>query len=296
MTLAEQIQLACLMEATARKPGNVHPAASFPDLTYNDFVVAAQAVAHPLASVHTVGLGRAIYDAIAATREQTCSNVNLGIVLLLAPLAAVPDGVPLQPNLPTVLNATTTEDAEHVYAAIGLAQPGGMGKVSSQDVSERPTITLRDAMSLAADRDRIAEQYINEFKLVFAARDTFCEFLSQLGDWESAVVKLHVWILSQWPDTLIARKCGWDVAENAAVKASQLLDDCNQNGRMDQDQLEAFDLWLRADGNRRNPGTTADLIAATLFAAIRDALIETPSRESIEHFARSISSAPGGNA
>ncbi len=296
MTLAEQIQLACLMEATARKPGNVHPAASFPDLTYNDFVLAAQAVANPLTSVHTVGLGRAIYDAIAATRERTCSNVNLGIVLLLAPLAAVLDGVPLKPNLSAVLNTTTTEDAEYVYAAIGLAQPGGMGRVSSQDVGERPTITLRDAMSLAADRDRIAEQYVNEFKLVFAARDKFCEFLSQLRDWELAIVKLHVWILSQWPDTLIARKCGRDVAEKATAKARQLLDDCNQNGRMDPEKLEAFDRWLRAAGNRRNPGTTADLIAATLFAAIRDALIETPSRESIEHFARSISSVPGGKA
>ena len=30
-----------------------------------------------------------------------------------------------------------------------------------------------------------------------------------------------------------------------------------------------LDSWLRSDGNRRNPGTTADLVAATLFAGLR---------------------------
>ncbi|RLS43832.1 MAG: hypothetical protein DWH81_01915, partial [Planctomycetota bacterium] len=34
--------------------------------------------------------------------------------------------------------------------------------------------------------------------------------------------------------------------------------------------LREFDIWLRADAHRRNPGTTADAIAATLFAGLRD--------------------------
>jgi len=36
-------------------------------------------------------------------------------------------------------------------------------------------------------------------------------------------------------------------------------------------------VWLRADGNRRNPGTSADLVAATLFVALREELIPLPS-------------------
>ena len=32
--------------------------------------------------------------------------------------------------------------------------------------------------------------------------------------------------------------------------------------------LADFDLWLRADSNRCNPGTTADLTASSLFVAL----------------------------
>ena len=42
--------------------------------------------------------------------------------------------------------------------------------------------------------------------------------------------------------------------------------------------LADFDFWLRSDGHRRNPGTTADLIAAALFAGLRDGWIDTRNR------------------
>jgi len=42
--------------------------------------------------------------------------------------------------------------------------------------------------------------------------------------------------------------------------------------------LADFDFWLRSDGHRRNPGTTADLIAAALFVLLRDGLIDPPYR------------------
>ena len=286
MTLAEQIELACLMEATARKPGNVHPAASFDDLRYDDFVRAAHAIANPLSAVQDHGLGRAIYNSVQATRETTGTNVNLGIILLFAPLASVPTGDRLEDGLPPVLTRTTVEDAEQVYAAISLTHPGGLGKAAKQDLSERPTVTLYQAMSLAADRDRIAEQYVSDFKLVFAARQKLCELLARSIDWESAVVWLHVWIMSCWPDTLIARKCGWAIAEEASLRARMLVDDARVDLKLDPGRLGEFDAWLRADGHRRNPGTTADLIAATLFAALRDGLINSPTREQIYQSAK----------
>ena len=281
MTLAEQIELACLMEATARKPGNVHPSASFDDLSYDDFVRAAHAISKPLSAIHESGLGRAIYNSVKETRDTTGTNVNLGIILLFAPLAAVPDHDRLEDGLPRILKSTTIEDAEHVYASISLAHPGGLGKAVKQDVSERPTVTLFQAMSLAADRDRIAEQYVSDFRLVFTARQKLCELLTRSSDWESAVVWLHVWMMSCWPDTLIARKCGWAIAEEASLKARKLIDHTGVDLTFDPRELDKFDAWLRADGHRRNPGTTADLIAATLFAALRDGLINSPTREQI---------------
>ena len=59
MMLAEQIELACVLEATARKPGNVHPGASFDDLCYDDFVKAAAASAPILSRAHELGIGLA---------------------------------------------------------------------------------------------------------------------------------------------------------------------------------------------------------------------------------------------
>ena len=37
--------------------------------------------------------------------------------------------------------------------------------------------------------------------------------------------------------------------------------------------LAEFDFWLRQDGHRRNPGTSADLVAAGLFVSLQDGKI-----------------------
>lgn len=288
MKLAEQIELVCLMEATARKPGNVHPGASFDDLRYDDFVRAAQAVANPLAAASSIGVGRAILHAVQETHAATGTNVNLGIVLLLAPLAAVAPTIPLDVGMPRILEQTTIEDAEYVYAAIRIAQPGGMGDAPSQDIRDQPTVTLRNAMALAADRDRIAEQYVTNHRLVFQARSKLCQLFKSSIDWETAVIALQIWMMSCWPDTLIARKCGRDLAQQVLQRANAVVETLQDDGTFDQRQLAEFDAWLRQDGHRRNPGTTADLIAATLFAAARDGLIELPSRREIQQLATKI--------
>ena len=302
MTLAEQIELACLIEATARKAGNVHPAASFDDLDYADFVDAARAVAEPLAQTREIGLGRAILSAMKATRAaKVWSNANLGIVLLLAPLAAVPEGVSLVDGVRDVLASTTVEDAELVYEAIRFAKPGGIGKAESQDVNTAPTVTLRDAMALAAGRDRIAEQYANDFTLVLnTAHHWLHEDWTWLGlcpltifsrtgmrdevpvaPWEAAVKKLHLRIMADAPDSLIVRKCGVETGEQVRRRAAELVDLDWPQSLASWSRVDDFDLWLRSDGHRLNPGTSADLVAAVLFSALRDGAIHFPTRDHI---------------
>lgn len=288
MTVAEQIELACLIEATARKPGNVHPGVSFCDLDYEQFAAAAQVIGQPLTLTQSQGLGRVIYHAVQATRQATETNVNLGIIFLLAPLACVPLDRPLVTGIADVLRSTTREDAEWVYAAIQLAQPGGMGEVSDQDVSTKPTVTLREAMNLAADRDAIAHQYVSDFDFVFEARSRLRAFWYQLGDWEAATINLHVWLMSRRPDTLIARKCGPEMAAEALARATALIEGISTDGRLDPIELREFDRWLRADGHRRNPGTTADFVAATLFAAFRDEELVPPAYAEIQQRATTI--------
>src|SRR5262245_53537811 len=88
-------QFACLLEVTARKPGNVHRFRDLPGLQFVDCLLSAVAIAEPLDRAAEIGVGDAVYEAIEATRRVVATNTNLGMVLLLAPLAAVPEGVEL---------------------------------------------------------------------------------------------------------------------------------------------------------------------------------------------------------
>src|SRR5260370_32114149 len=103
-------QIACLLEVAARKPGNVHRSADFPDLHLADFRLSATAIVVPLDRAAKIGVGAAIHAAIEATRRVVSTNTNLGIVLLLAPLPAVPADVDLAPRVKAGLTATTVDD------------------------------------------------------------------------------------------------------------------------------------------------------------------------------------------
>ena len=276
-TLAEQLRAACLLEATARKPGNVHPETSFPDLTYADFVRSAEAAAPVLARAEELGVGRTIFEAVAATRQAAPSNTNLGMILLLAPLAAIPAGTSLCDGIGTVLRTLTVEDAVWAYRGIRLAQPGGMGEQSEQDLTAEPTVTLREAMALAADRDLIASQYITNFSVVLTTGfPLLCREASFEERWEEALISLQLHLMAEYPDSLIARTCGVETALEARLRAQQVLTEGWPGRSGSAKTLHDFDQWLRADGHRRNPGTTADLIAASLFAALRDGRLPCP--------------------
>src|SRR5947209_2540150 len=113
--------LACIWEATARKAGNVNPQRSFRDLAYSEFVVSAVAIAPVFAAGQRDGVGNLVLRAIQATRRLVRSNTNLGIVLLLAPMAVASADGTLRETLPAVLDRLTVEDSRLVYEAIRLA-------------------------------------------------------------------------------------------------------------------------------------------------------------------------------
>lgn len=283
--LVTALRVACLLEATARKPGNVHPGAAFADLTYEHFRLAAEVAAPVVARAGSIGVGRAVKMGVEATRAVAPSNTNLGILLLLAPLAAVPFDQTLTAGIGKVLDRLTVDDARNVYTAISLARPGGMGQVANQDVAGTPTGTLRDVMELATERDRIARQYASGFADVL---DFALPRLSRWTDfhacWEQAIIQLHLELLAEFPDTLISRKCGAAVAAEASRRARHVLDAGWPGTAGAERQLNSFDDWLRSDGNRRNPGTTADLVAATLFAALRERKVVVPTQFSETQF------------
>ncbi len=270
-------QLACILEATARKPGNVHRYADFADTTYLDFLLSAAAIAPVMDRAPGRPVGETVLEAVRATRRVVSANTNLGIVLLLAPLAAVPDGRPLKHGLYQILRGLTLDDSRAVYEAIRLAQPGGLGRVDDQDVSGEPTQPLRAVMELAADRDLVARQYATDFRGVFDTAAVLAQMLDRPGaELELVIVCGHLALLAGQPDSLIARKCGPDVAEEARRRAEEVLVRMEEPGSDFLGKLAEFDAWLRADGNRRNPGATADVLTASLFVALRRGIIPLP--------------------
>ncbi len=260
MSVERCIHSACIMECMAPKPGNVTPDQSFDDLTCADFLRSAPITAKWISQSSTLGVGRAVELAAEELAARVGQNTHLGILLLLAPLTAAGD----RTDVGRVLQSLSIDDAQAVYRAIRTLQPGGMGQVTDQDVHRVPTATLTECMRLAADRDTIAKQYRDAFADVF-------QFTDQLNadefrhSWSAAVVRLHLQILTTQPDSLIARKCGMAVAREASRRAGEIL----ENGCR-PDQLAGFDSWLRADGHRRNPGTTADFVTAVLYLGLRE--------------------------
>jgi triphosphoribosyl-dephospho-CoA synthase len=152
-----------------------------------------------------------------------------------------------------------------------------MGKVDSADVAGPPPDDLLAAMRLAADRDLVARQYAENFcqlfDLVVPAIEREVSAGLPLSD---AIVRVYLQLMSQFPDSLIARKRGVEVANQAAGMASRALASGLPGDPAYEDALADLDFWLRADGHARNPGTTADLVAAGLFAALRDGIIKPP--------------------
>lgn len=287
---AEAIRLACVWEATAPKLGNVHPTAAFADCSFDDFCAAAARIAPHLvpssqqdvqrqeaACPEEPSLGTRVLAAIQATGEVTSANVNLGIVLLIAPLALARD----RADVARVLAGLSEQDGAKVFQAIRLAAPGGMqggmqGGVPGAAVPKRWDVTaagpvegidLIAAMRSAQGRDRIARQYAGNFVDFFENVVPVVEAeLAGGPDIGEGIVRAQLRLLAAEPDSLIQRKCGPEVAEEVRRRAAACF---TPQGQVDPGQRAALDHWLRQDGNRRNPGTTADLIAAAIYWLIR---------------------------
>ncbi len=267
--IAALFERACRAELEALKPGNVHRFAPGHGMTVAHFEASAEAAAPALAR-SGAPLGRRIFEAVAATRARVGVNTNLGILLLCAPLAmAAERPEPLREAVVRVLEASDREDARLVFAAIRLAAPGGLGRVPEADVAEEPSISLRDAMRLAQARDRIAWNWTHALADPLETGVPLLAALRARG-WSEpwALTGLHLHWLASLPDSHVARKHGAAVAEALTTTcrpfAERLL--AAADPEPFRAELLALDRELKA--RDLNPGTTADLVVASLFAAL----------------------------
>jgi triphosphoribosyl-dephospho-CoA synthase len=262
---------ACHAELTALKPGNVHVHSPGHGMEIAHFERAASAAA-PFIADPTLSVGKRILLATEASFAATGLNANLGIVLLCAPLAKAAAettvGLGLRRRLAEVLAALDVTDADAAFAAIRIANPAGLGTVEKGDVTlAGPHITLSEAMYLAKDRDRIANAYVTAYEDVFDfALPLYDSARREATNETLAISTLHMGLLSEFPDSHIARKYGIDVAievQREAIRLRPLW--CPVVRSNGLESLMKFDIRLK--GKLLNPGTTADFVVATLFAA-----------------------------
>lgn len=268
--IGELFLAACRAELTALKPGNVHIHSSGHGMDVAQFEASAEAAA-PWIAAPGVKVGTRILRAVEASFAAAGCNTNLGILLLCAPLAAAAEmklETSLRDRLRAVLAGLDAGDAASVYAAIRRARPGGLGEAPEQDVAMPPTIGLLDAMALASGRDRIALNYTTGFSDIFEfGLPELTRAQSLTTDPQHAVTTLHMAYLAQFADSHIVRKHGEATANDVRQRAA-VLAPCWQPvaHRNTMEKLLDFDAELK--GRNINPGTTADLVVATLFVSL----------------------------
>ena len=275
-SVAGAAQLACVLEASAEKPGNITPSHDFDDTSYEDMLRSGIALGPELGRAGERGVGETVLAAVRASRGAAGANTNLGIALLLAPLAraalsAVDRSASASARCCARSPSTTRASA---YAAIRLAGAGGLDEPVEHDVRDEPRVTLREAMAAAAQRDTIAAEYVTDYAVTFELG--LPALADALGDGlrpRDAIVELALRLLAAVPDTLIARKRGADAAGRVAAGARQVLAAGGVRSARGRTALAEFDASLRQDGNALNPGTTADLVTAVLFVALLEGVL-----------------------
>jgi triphosphoribosyl-dephospho-CoA synthase len=258
---------ACRDELEAPKPGNVHVLGPGNRKTAADFVRSAEAAALPLTEPGA-RIGTRILGAVEASAAVMPRNTNLGIILLCAPLAAVAARAPadLRAALAAELDGLDVEDARLAFRAIALAAPGGLGTAPRHDVHAPATVNLREGMAEAAERDRVARQYVSGFADVFERGEPLLKSaLPQAGEAKWATLAVYLGFLSAFPDSHVAREHGPAIAEQVRAQAEAFRARMPPAGDMSHlvSDLMTWDAALKARGI--NPGTSADLTVATLF-------------------------------
>lgn len=260
---------ACEAELAAPKPGNVHVYAPGHGMEARHFIESAQAAAGPLCA-EGASVGERIHGAVEATWERVGLNTNLGIILLGAPLAHAAlhqEGTDLRARTAAVLARLDQRDAELAFRAISLAKPAGLGDAPEHDVRSKARTSLADAMRHAASRDRIAFQYANDFEDVFVLGAKALQKARARGfDEERATLALYMAFLTSFPDSHVVRKLGADTADEIMAQAREISARLDATANRD----EAFAMALQYDRSLKrggaNPGTSADLTVAALFA------------------------------
>jgi len=269
VNLAAQVYDCFICDINALKPGNVGRHGAGHGMECADFIRSAQVVT-PILCNHRLGLGKRILAGVEATLAAVHCNTNLGMLLLIAPVVRVFEQLVSPEDFKDVIKPTLVslgpQEAQDIFAAIRLANPGGLGKVDKYDVNSPLEIDIFSAMDAAKDRDLIALQYANGYReVVNLGIKCLQNYHNRWNSVEWAVVACYLMYMASFPDSHIRRKHGMEIAEQVRKKTVSVrgrFTDCDNPGDA-KDVLMLFDRELKE--SEINPGTCADLTIASLL-------------------------------
>ena len=254
----------------------------------------------------SIQVGKGINEAISSVSNwHHGANTHLGTVLLLTPIAGAAGVLALENQLnwdvnslqkitQKVMQHTTVDDAILVYKTLSNIGYNRHGHVDTEDAPDafnddayeelrKRQLTLFDVMSASSNYDRIASEMINGFPVTFEIGvKAFQRDWDAVQDVNMATIHVFLEILSKTPDLLIARKVGLQYTDNAedAVKiglplAKEISKDAERalkaggfKSHLGKQLVRKLDSRLHSRKNLLNPGSTADLTAATLMIMI----------------------------
>jgi triphosphoribosyl-dephospho-CoA synthase len=300
--IAKCLELAILLEVSANKPGNVNFSVGFHGTRIEHFLASAVAarssfekaaergvaVSEGRLGVGKVGMGKIIKECAGDISVwQKGGNTLLGTVMLFVPLAVaagmtrternfVFDFGVLRENLRLAVESTTPKDAVHLYEAIDIAKPSGLGEAPDLDVSNpasksrilQDKVSLYEVFKLAAGYDDICSEWVNNYPITFNLAYPYIMEQLKSRDLNTSIIHTFLNILSKHPDTFIARKAGVEKAREISFDAFKMLEKGGLETPEGKIAILEFDKRLRESGSRHNPGTTADITAATLALCV----------------------------
>jgi triphosphoribosyl-dephospho-CoA synthase len=290
--VAKIAQIASVLEVSGYpKPGNVHRTQDFEDMIFEDFLISGIVIGDVMKkaalkgakykdqpdSLYKIRLGELIKEAVNETNKWIDNNTNLGIILLLTPLSAAAgmsnNFMELRDNIDQIMRATTPMDALNLYDSINIADAGGMGERDELDVgSEKAKIELLkneinmfQVLDISSEWDMLSFELTNQMPVTFEVGFPLFKDIKTNYGMNKATIQTFLTILSEFPDTLISRKYGADMAMEVLNDAKYIIDMGGILNDEGYNLLEDFDKTLIS--KKLNPGTTADLTASSIMVA-----------------------------